>query len=310
MYKLSYYVISTPISEGDPCSKRIIFSTRTSEALIMSSDVHEKLQNERFKDLSKEYLDLLLEKKFVVPEDENELLTIVNENKEVINNENLLYEVIQPSAMCQLGCDYCGQIHEKRNTSDKVAQLVFERIEKKLRSNPKFRGLKIGWFGGEPLMALGEIRKMTAKLKALAAELNITYSAKFVTNGLSLKPKIFVELAKELNVTSLEITLDGTGEFHDLRRHTKEGGSTFQYIFKNLLDIVRREDYHELGCSISIRCNVDRRNYQGVVPLIKLLAENKLQDKISHFYVASVYSWGNDAHLKSFSKDEFAQMEI
>lgn len=311
MYKQSYYTITQPIAQSKGSSQKIIiFSTRTSEALVLDELTYHRLCNNLIDDIDAEMRQRLIDKKFIVPLLENELSSIIQENKDAIANETLLYEVIQPSAMCQLGCDYCGQAHAKHNTSDYLSGLMVQRIKDKLQANNKFKGLKIGWFGGEPLMALKEIRKLTVELKKLCQELNISYSAKMVTNGLSLKENIFVELAKDLNINQVEITLDGTEEFHDKRRHTKEGGASYQYIIKNILDIVNRDDFHELGCTMSIRCNVDKRNYEGVTPLIQELARYKLQDKISHFYVASVYSWGNDAHLKSFTKEEFAEMEI
>lgn len=310
MNKLSYYMISTPIAQSNGIEKRIIFSTRSSEAFVVDESTYDQMLNNNFEDISPEIFTQLEDKKFIVPADEEELLTVIDENKATIADETLLYEVIQPSAMCQLGCDYCGQEHVKHNASTYVSDRMIQRIRGKLEANKNYKALKIGWFGGEPLMALQQIRYMTDEFKKIAEEFGIGYSAKMVSNGLSLKENLFVEVAKELKVTQIEITLDGTAEFHDQRRHTKEGKGTFQYILKNLLDIFNREDFHELGCNISIRCNVDKRNYQGVSPLIQFLAENNLQDKISGFYVASVYSWGNDAHLKSFTKEEFAQMEI
>ena len=160
-------------------------------------------------------------------------------------------------------------------------------------------------------MALPQIRLLTPMLIKLAQEFDIPYSAKIVTNGLSLKENIFVELVHDLKITSMEVTLDGSAEFHDKRRHTKEGGPSFDLIFKNLLAIYNREDFEQMGCRISIRCNVDGRNWQGVSPLIKLLAEHNLQKKIAYFYPIGVYSWGgNTAHEKSLTKEEFAEMEI
>jgi uncharacterized protein len=48
-----------------------------------------------------------------------------------------------------------------------------------------------------------------------------------------------------------------------------------------------------------------------VSSLIKLLASNSLQDKIAYFYTVGVYSWaGNDAHMKSLTKEVYAEKEI
>lgn len=306
--KLSYYTIfSDPVNaQGDV----ILFGTRTGQAITIRQSVMYALQAGAFDSLDTKMLDRLTEIKALVPAGQDELRMIVEDNKETINKNAELYEIIQPTAMCQLGCDYCGQGHTKDYITDSLSRKLLERVEMKL-ANGNFKSLFIGWFGAEPLMGLRQIRELSAKLKELAASKNVSYGAKMVTNGLSLKPAIFKELTKEMGIQKIEVTLDGIGEYHDQRRHTKEKTATFDLIFANLLSIFNLPDFHDYGCQITLRCNVDHRNMEGVSPLIKLLAEHKLQDKIAYFYPIGVYSWGgNDAHEKSLTKEEFAQMEI
>ena len=107
-------------------------------------------------------------------------------------------------------------------------------------------------------------------------ENNAIYKSHIVTNGLSLKSNIYEELANKFNCTSIEITLDGVKEFHDTRRDTKTKEATFDLIFNNILSITSLNNYPINGCFIKIRCNVDDTNKEGVIPLIELLAENKL----------------------------------
>lgn len=311
-YKLSYYSIFTEPFEVDSTGqlkKQIAFSTRSSQALILSEDVCIKLLSNRIDDISPETQIQLKELKFIVPEEEIELNEIIDENKQMIANESLLYYVIQPSAFCQLGCDYCGQDHKKKNMSGQTIENVISRIKSKI-SLKNYNHLKIGWFGAEPLLGLKEIREFTPLLKDLADKNNLGYSAKIVTNGLSLKENIFLELTEKLYISQIEVTLDGIAEFHDKRRHTKESGATFDIIFNNLKKIIELPDFLEKKCAITLRCNVDERNFEGVSPLIKLLGENGFANKVGYFYPIGVYSWGNDAHKKSLSKEEFAEKEI
>lgn len=306
--KLSYYVIvSDPLNlSGD----RVMFSTRTGLAVTVTGKVYEYLTKLEYEKFPESVYKTLIDSQILVNVDENELLTIISENKSVINEENVLYEVIQPTAMCQLGCPYCGQEHKKKYLStDHYANLI-SRIENKIK-NGNYKSMYIGWFGGEPLMALKQMRELTKIFLELADKYTLGYGAKVVTNGLSLKVGIFDELVKQLHVNNIEITLDGIGEYHDNRRFLKEGGESFSYIFQNILDICNKIDFYDYRCNISIRCNVDRSNVDGVSPLIELLAEHKLQRKIAYFYPIGIYSWGgNNAHNQSISKEEFAELEI
>jgi uncharacterized protein len=308
-YKLSYYTIfSEPLNSREDC---ILFCTRTSEAILISKRVKDALENGFLTKLPSETFEYLKKKKAIVPEEEIELFSIIAENKdEIINENNTLYEVIQPTAFCQLGCDYCGQTHTKDFIDDSLQKNLINRIREKA-TNQKYNQLIIGWFGGEPLVGLPQIRSLTKELKKLCSELNMSYRAKVVTNGLSLKENIFLELVQQLGVDKIEITLDGIGIYHDKRRNTKKGENTFDIIFSNILSICNRSDFYDLGCEISLRCNVDHRNWDGVSPLIQLLKEHELQKKIAYFYPIGVYSWGgNTAQDKSLSKEEFAEQEI
>jgi uncharacterized protein len=308
-YKLSYYsIFSEPLNARNDV---VLYSTRSAKAFKISDQLKTQLTEGNPNDLDEETIGQLAKIKVLVPEDENELHTIVTENNRSIETSTTeLYEVIQPSAMCQLGCDYCGQQHTKDYISQSVSARLLERIKLKI-ANGNYKSMFIGWFGGEPLMGLRQMRDLTKELLQLAEENKLGYGAKVVTNGLSLKPAIFRELATELKVQHIEITLDGIGEYHDQRRITKEGNSTFDIIFKNIVDITSMPDFFDLGCKISLRCNVDYRNVDGVSPLIKFLAEHKLHEKLAYFYPIGVYSWGgNTAHKKSLTKEQFAEMEI
>lgn len=307
-YKLSYYTIITdPLNSlGD----RVIYSTRTGQALVIKQEVWSRLTTDRLELLDAADKDSLLKVKAIVPQEEDELLTIIQENKQNTDDSSVLYEVIQVSANCQLGCDYCGQHHDKQQIPSSLYGALLDRIRLKA-SRKKYSRLYIGWFGGEPLVGLRQIRELTPLLRQLAADFGMGFGTKIVTNGMSLKEDIFFELTRELGVDHIEVTLDGIGEFHDTRRITKQGGATFEIIFNNLLSILNHPEFNPNQCSVSLRCNVDERNEAGVSPLIRLLTEHHLQDKIAYFYPIGVYSWAkNDAQKKSMTKEEFARKEI
>lgn len=307
-YKFSFYtVVTDPLSDGS--GKRIIFATRTARSLMVTEALYAKIQQGAWDQIAEATFQKLREFQIVVPADEDELAAVIGRSFEAVDRIDGLYCVIQPTAMCQLGCGYCGQRHTKDYLTPAATSKILERIEGKLQTGA-YKALSIGWFGSEPLMGLAQIRDMTPKLIDLAARYNCTYGAKMTTNGLSLKEPIFVECVTKHKINKIEITLDGTAEYHDARRHTKEGLSSFNLIFNNLLKVTGRPDFKQLGCELSVRCNVDARNHESVVPLIRQLAAHNLQDKISYFYVAPIHSWGNDAHLLSLTKEQFADLEI
>ena len=199
-YKLSHYIIFTdPFKETSneiEIEKQIAFSTRSRQSLLLSKNVCEKIQNSDFDNLEPEVYEELIKHNFIVPEDENELYGIIKDNKQNIEDESSLYFVIQPTAYCQLGCDYCGQEHVKKNIEHKTYASIIERLKKKIIPG-RYKHLRIGWFGGEPLVGMQQIRELTPILFAFAEENEMSYSSKIVTNGLSLKENIFEELTNK-----------------------------------------------------------------------------------------------------------------
>ncbi|MEO1430786.1 MAG: radical SAM protein [Cyanobacteria bacterium J06633_8] len=305
--KLSdYYVITQSFfDELEECTKRVIFATRTAEVRIIDDNSWQLLETGNFEELPSEILFDLVDIELIVPVEEDELKTILARNDAATLDDTDLYMVVQPTASCQLGCHYCGQQHTSKMMSQEDQERFLERVRSKLETK-KFESLSIGWFGAEPLVGLPVMRNLTPKLQALAENFGCSYNPKIVTNGLALTEKIATEIVNELSVSAIEITLDGIAEFHDLRRMQKNGLPTFDKIFQNVVALARREDF---DIELSIRCNVDRQNYESVSLLLQKLASEGIQDRIS-FYVAPIHSWGNDAHTRSLSKQEFADWEI
>ncbi|WP_406698941.1 radical SAM protein [Singulisphaera sp. Ch08] len=305
--KISKYLVASEVflDELTGRARRIILGTRTSEVRVLDEASWRDLEGGRLEALPEKDLNDLVDAEILVPDWEDELATILGQNVAACADDDQLYLVVQPSASCQLGCDYCGQSHTSMRLSQEDQDHLVNRVRGKLGARV-YRKFFVAWFGGEPLAGLSVIRSLTPRFRALARDSGISYGAKMVTNGLALSHDVASEVVAEHAVEHIEITLDGTSEFHDRRRHRKNGTPTFDKIFTNLLDLARRDD---LELHVSVRCNVDRRNAEGVSPLIRTLAEAGLQDRIS-FYVASVYSWGNDAHRLAIPPEEFASLEV
>ncbi|QJD96254.1 SPASM domain-containing protein [Mucilaginibacter robiniae] len=308
--KLSKYILSTDsLEEVGLNNKRIIFSTRSATSILIENEIFDNLSNGNFNSVAPELLTVLNEKEFLVPIEQDEFEHIISTNKGVKDASNFLSMTIQPSANCQLGCGYCGQNHSKHYASDSVIEKYYERIVY-LLSQKKYEGISITWYGGEPLTGYSAIKKTSKKLIQLAEERGLKYVSDMITNGLSLKPSLFKELAEECKVTHYQITLDGNAESHDQRRFTKTGDPTFDIITKNIIDVTSMKEYYDNRCHISIRVNIDKTNYQYVDPLIDFIKDTGLQRKISMYFATIVDFGGNDAGKDSLQKNFFAEKEI
>lgn len=311
-YKLSNYLyITNETIDNHGKDNKIVYSLISGAILFLDSSLVEDLLESKFSNLSDEYISVLFENKIIVENNFDEFDFILKENIEFnLNSHNKLGLTLQPTSNCQLDCSYCGQVHKKHNLDIDVRNQLKEYVFKKLSSTSTYKNLLITWYGGEPLLSIGNIRSLSRDFIEYCRINGINYSAKIITNGVNLKKDIYYELVN-LKIADFQITLDGIEEVHDSRRFLKntQKGS-FQIIYKNILDIVNSEFYNPNKGIIKIRINVDSNNSDSVVELLNLFIKDNIQGKIS-VYFSPVYDWGEvQGSKKSLSKEEYANLEI
>lgn len=272
----------------------LLFSGRTGKNMYVSPSTYRNVTKGEIHLLNDKVHKLLVKYKILIPENEDELFEVNKENELAmkLDSNDRLYISIQPTASCQLACDYCGQKHSRKTLTESTMNAIIKRVSDKL-SQSAFKVLEIGWFGGEPLCALANMRKLNEQLKRIAADHDMKYRGHITTNGYALTPKLYEELKEQFNIKRIEITIDGSKEYHDARRITCSGKGSFDRIFNNLESIVLSENYEMDKCIISVRCNVDERNVDGVFPLLKTFVKKNMQHKIL-FYTTAVVSWSNN----------------
>ncbi|HRP90913.1 MAG TPA: radical SAM protein [Edaphocola sp.] len=310
-YKLSnYYVASDVLNPNSEISlqTRIIYSTITNFFYEIKEADYTLLLNQEFDALDLQLFNLLLQVKIIRPKNIDEFEEVRNDNESI---DGILSMVLHTSANCQFGCSYCGQSHTKKNISDNVKAKLIEYVQTKL-SSKKYTHFNVVWHGAEPLMSFSNLKDLATEFVEISNQYNVNYSSTIITNGLSLKNNIFLQLAKHCKVQTFQITLDGDKEFHDRRRHLKDGLGTFDNIIKNIEEITTSENEEILkNVKFVIRINIDRNNYQGVYNLIDRFAENLFR-KSFVFSFRPVENYGEvkskDAH--GYSNKEFAEIEI
>jgi uncharacterized protein len=120
-HKLSKYISTVEI---DDCF--LIYSTLTCKMLKVSKDLWFHLQNENIDELPAEILKNLISLRIILECNIDEFELVNSENLGEINS-SILYEVIQPSAFCQMGCFYCGQKHENINLDKIILPFAISR---------------------------------------------------------------------------------------------------------------------------------------------------------------------------------------
>lgn len=127
---------------------------------------------------------------------------------------NNLRLIILPTEQCNYRCKYCYESFEKGKMTEEIQEAIVKYIR---RNITKYAGLRISWFGGEPLLALDVIEQISIKVMNICKKARRKYVADITTNGYLLSLDVFKKLLS-LNVLEYQITIDGVKQVHDSKK--------------------------------------------------------------------------------------------
>ena len=261
--KLSKYVKIYPSPE-DPDSV-ILFSTKKTSAVLVPAGLFEEIGNGG---LSREEEETLAGLGLLVREPEEEKKEMLDYIAGLNARTTSFQYMVILNLDCNLGCKYCfeGARKGKFYLSDETADLLVDFITRRNYSNKE--KITITFYGGEPLLSVESIVRISEKIRAFAEEKGILYSFSLVTNGVLLTPRVVERLAP-LGLIGAKVTLDGPEHIHNLFRPFKSGKGSFDVIVRNLketADMIR----------LQIGGNYTREYYRQFPLLLDHLADSGL----------------------------------
>jgi uncharacterized protein len=243
---------------------------------------------------------------FIVREGVDELGVLEGMYDAQRNDTRKLALAVIPTLACNFACDYCYQGADKAHETmgPRVQDAIVAMAE---RAAPTIDLLSVLWYGGEPLARTDLILALSDRLLAVCAAHGIRWRASIFTNGYLFSREVAMALAKR-GLAKIQITLDGTPEFHNARRYTLGGQGTFERIIANVkaaVDIIRTH--------FSIRVNIDERNGDDIHRLIDYMAEQGLGGKpnLSVYFapIEAMTEGCRDVESVTLTKRRYAELE-
>jgi len=219
------------------------------------------------------FLALLRECKVLVGAGEEEHLLLARhyERHALCFDSSRLGLTVCPTSRCNFRCPYCFEASQADGAT--MSPETVDRLIAFIASYKDARTLSLTWYGGEPTLAWDVVEDVTARVQAL----DIEYAgAGLVTNGYLLSAEKIARLS-DLQIDSIQITLDGPPEVHDGRRVLAGGGPTYARILANV-DRLMASPYEG---SCAIRVNLDKHNLEGFLELRSELLERFEGKKLS-----------------------------
>ena len=176
-------------------------------------------------------IERLARRGLVVDFDERERLASMG-TAVVAGSPKVLKMTICPTMACNFECPYCFQEHRAGKMAEGVQDEVAALADRLLATSAASE-LFVMWYGGEPLLALDVIDRLTRLLNSVCKKHGAGLRASIITNGYLLDGQTARDLF-HLRVKGARVTVDGMGATHDATRRLVGGGPTFERIMENL----------------------------------------------------------------------------
>lgn len=211
---------------------------------------------------------------FLRPDHVNEVEAVRFDHNRARYDQSAMGLVIAPTMACNMACKYCFEENKSGRMNEATMAALVAFVKERA---PILGTLDITWYGGEPLLALDIIEKLTGEFTALAREFKFAYTASVVTNGYLLTPEV-VDRLKAWQVVSAQVTLDGPARLHNQKRPLKNGKASFETIIRNVT-------YAATHMGIGVRVNVDKDyTIETIDELLSELAAAGLQRRVGIYF--------------------------
>lgn len=229
----------------------LIYNAATDGTILLQPELVPVLQEnkdgiDRLADVHKDLYDSMVERRMIVPDEEDEAEAVVEQWKKEDTDPEHFYLTILPTLNCNLRCWYCYEEHKaKAYMTDETLERVYRFLDK-LTGNDSLKYLHLSFFGGEPLLPFKKtVYPLLQRVSAMCKERKVKLIVHFTTNGVLLTPEV-IEALVSLPLAAkpgVQITLDGNREKHDASRFTASHGPTYDTIVRNIRNALKAGMY-------------------------------------------------------------------
>ena len=262
--KISVYTF--PFRDGEEC---YLYNTLSNALMEVGADDYLRVEtaaSEGFPvgrgDFDEELYAALLENNFITESDRDDFLTYKSVIMRQRSQRDSMHLTLAPTMDCCFRCHYC---FEKYKEKKYMTPEVMDGVVKYATAFPDLRGIRITWFGGEPLMALPQMEEFHRRL---TEKWSGRLSSNIITTGYHIDREA-VRVLKAVGVSSVQITLDGMRETHNRVKHLDGCDDVFGRVLDNIgLLTLEAPEIHTV-----VRVNLTRTNAGEYVPLYRMLTE-------------------------------------
>lgn len=284
-FRLMHYVVETPVAGGV-----LLYNLFTFEEIFLT--------NEEYADLTEQ--EYLKKHWFLIPSHiiEKELADLVKTLLTPVqaNFEKITGYTIFTTTDCNARCFYCFEHGRTRmpmsdETARKVALYICEKS--------KGEKVRVSWFGGEPLFNQSAIDIICGYL----TEKGVEFASTAVSNGYLFDEATVQKAVTEWKLKRVQITLDGTEQvYNKIKAFIYKDTNPYEVVLSNIGHLLKAD------VSVQIRLNMDLKNADELIKLVKELSERFEGQKKLRIYAHHIFE-GNVPMAESYSEVEWIKRD-
>lgn len=253
-------------------------------------------------------LKILVDNSFLILKDVDELGIIKNGHekyKKYISDKGQFHLLVNTTNNCNMRCAYCFEGQDKKTNllSNETIELITTKIANEIK-HPKapLKSLAVVWFGGEPLLNQKAMIQLSNNLINIASQNNILYYSNLITNG-TLLSKNSWQVIKECQICEVQVSIDGDGVTHNIRRPLRSNEKSYDKIIENLRSLPNNINVH-------VRIHADKEVVNRLPYFLDDLEKNEIWPQNArnihlHLSQKRYYEYNSDDKKNYFTQEEY-----
>lgn len=164
--KKSFYNIYEKINNGN-----VLYNTISGAVAILNDEYSRIYESRSFFDgkTNEEFVNNMIKGNFLIPDEFDEKKFINKVSKQARNDTSSVAFTVAPTMKCNFRCPYCfEQGNEYTTMTNEVVEDTINFLNSKINNiaqkENEEKNVSITWYGGEPLLAINIIEKITKGL--------------------------------------------------------------------------------------------------------------------------------------------------
>jgi uncharacterized protein len=268
----------------------VVYNTLRASLVVLNEDAYRDLLN-----ASGPYADELKEAGLLCESRDEELAIQEQAFDRDRADSSWLALSIAPTYACNYQCPYCYQ--QRSTLPDNMGAEVIEGIHRFMADiweRDRYQDFNVQWYGGEPVLCLDLIERMSAEFRAFCEKRAIAYSASIITNASRISEDVARRLAA-CGVSHAMPTVDGCSALHNRRRVARDGTDSFA------LTLGGARNLRDAGVDVTVGMNLDKKSLEDYLALRETL---RTQDDLT-IYPSLLKDYRRDFGQGAFAPPDF-----